>query len=186
VDLLAVARETAELLRAQRRYAGIEIDVAAEAGAPLALADRSAVAQILLNLLLNAGDALAGAEAPRIAVRVRPAAACVREGDGPDDSAARARFDAVECRVSDNGPGIREEDRERVFDPFFTTKEPGEGTGLGLSNALRFAEELGGALELAPAREGEGACFVLRLPVAAEPGAPEGLRKALRTAHGGA
>ena len=53
--------------------------------------------------------------------------------------------------VADNGPGIADEDRERVFDPFFTTKPPGEGTGLGLANAVRFAEEFGGALELLPA-----------------------------------
>jgi signal transduction histidine kinase len=64
--------------------------------------------------------------------------------------------------VSDNGPGVAEQDRERVFDPFFTTKPPGQGTGLGLSNARHLAEELGGTLELAA--NGPGARFVLRLP----------------------
>jgi signal transduction histidine kinase len=59
---------------------------------------------------------------------------------------------------------VAEEDRERIFDPFFTTKPVGEGTGLGLSNALRFAEECGGRLELAPAGAGPGAAFVLTLP----------------------
>jgi signal transduction histidine kinase len=83
----------------------------------------------------------------------------------------RREADAVECRVVDNGPGIAEEDRERIFDPFFTTKPPGEGTGLGLSNAARFAEELGGSLALVP-DPGAGAVFVLRLPAAG--GEPSG------------
>ena len=55
----------------------------------------------------------------------------------------------------------------RIFDPFFTTKPPGEGTGLGLANALRLAEELGGGLECQRPRTLEGACFVLRLRAAA-------------------
>ena len=64
--------------------------------------------------------------------------------------------------MEDNGPGIAAEDRERIFDPFFTTREPGEGTGLGLSNALRYAEEFGGSLDLDAGAE--GASFVMRLP----------------------
>ncbi|MBW1683881.1 MAG: HAMP domain-containing histidine kinase [Deltaproteobacteria bacterium] len=66
--------------------------------------------------------------------------------------------------VADNGPGIPAPERERVFDPFYTTKQPGEGTGLGLSNALRFAEELGGSLTLDADAPGPGSVFVLRLP----------------------
>jgi signal transduction histidine kinase len=69
--------------------------------------------------------------------------------------------------VADNGPGIPVEDRERIFDPFFTTKAPGEGTGLGLSNAARLAEELGGRLDLDP-QPPRGAAFVLRLPAVTE------------------
>jgi signal transduction histidine kinase len=68
--------------------------------------------------------------------------------------------------VQDNGPGVSIEDRERIFDPFFTTNPPGEGTGLGLSNAARLAEELGGSVTLDPVEEGVGARFVLRLPAA--------------------
>jgi two-component system NtrC family sensor kinase len=68
--------------------------------------------------------------------------------------------------VRDNGPGIAPEDRQRVFDPFFTSKPPGEGTGLGLANAVRLAEEQGATLELEETRSGCGASFVLRLPSA--------------------
>jgi hypothetical protein len=177
VDLARAAEETAALVRAQRRYADVEIRVEADPRAPLALADPHNVAQILLNLVLNAADATRGGPEPRVLLRVRPAALARRREDPPGAAAGRAVFDGVECAVSDGGPGVPEEDRERVFDPFFTTKPPGEGTGLGLANALRQAEESGGALELAPAGAAGGACFVLRLPAVpapanADPGSP--------------
>ena len=170
IELARLCEETAALVRAQRRYAQIRIEVAAEGEPPPALADPSGVAQIVLNLLVNAADALCqGSPEPRIRVTVRPATGRVRAGDpGREAAASRRRSDAVECVIEDNGPGIAEEDRERVFDPFFTTKPPGEGTGLGLSNALRFAEEFGGTLELLPARPAGGAVFVLRLPAPTE------------------
>jgi signal transduction histidine kinase len=154
-------------VRAQRRYAGISIEVTSEGSPPAALADPSGIAQIVLNLLLNAADALGPkTRDPKIRVVVRPAARRVRAGEGAADAESRRHFDAVECVVRDNGPGVAEEDRERIFDPFFTTKAPGDGTGLGLSNAARFAEEFGGTLELAAPSPGGGAEFVLRLPAA--------------------
>ena len=167
VDLFRVCAEVADMVRAQRRYAGIDIQVVSEGAPPSALADPAMVAQIVLNLLLNAADALEPAAADgerRIRVVVRPAVRSTRSGGDPGAALARSRFDAVECRVEDSGPGVAAEDRERIFDPFFTTKEPGHGTGLGLSNAVRQAEQLGGSLDLddAPA---PGAAFILRLPV---------------------
>ena len=65
--------------------------------------------------------------------------------------------------VSDNGPGIPEEDREKVFDLFYTTKEPGNGTGLGLSICARLVESMGGRIALDRGPEG-GARFTIRLP----------------------
>jgi signal transduction histidine kinase len=173
VPLPPLCEEVAALLRAQRRYAAIAIEVEEEAGAPAALADPGVVSQILLNLLLNAADALCAAATPDpcIWVRVRPAALRVREGEYPAAGAARREPDAVACLVVDNGPGVPAEDRERIFDPFFTTKPVGEGTGLGLANALRFAEECGGRLELALAGAEPGAVFALTLPAAAASGA---------------
>jgi signal transduction histidine kinase len=103
----------------------------------------------------------------RVSVRAVPGR--TRLGDDLGEAARRGRFAAVECRVSDNGPGIPEADRERIFDPFYTTRDPGEGTGLGLSNALRFAEELGGRLTF-EAGSGPGASFALQLPLAPHAG----------------
>ncbi len=163
VDLRAVAEETVALIRAQRRYADVAIEVVSEGEPPDAQAEPDRVTQILLNLLLNAAEAVvSGPRQPWIRVTVRPAPGAVREGEAAPAAAQRRRFDAVECRVEDNGPGIAAEDRERIFDPFFTTREPGEGTGLGLSNALRYAEEFGGSLDLDAGAE--GASFVMRLP----------------------
>ena len=170
IDLVRLCEETAGLVRAQRRYQGIAIEVVAQGDPPAALADPAAISQIVLNLLLNAADALCqGSPQPRISIRVRPALGRVRAGDENSRAAAsRRRSDAVECVIADNGPGIPEEDRERIFDAFFTTKPPGEGTGLGLANAVRFAEESCGALELLAAGPEGGAAFVLRLPTQLE------------------
>lgn len=162
-DLVALAEETAGLVRAQRRYTGVAIEVSGEGASPPVFADRSQVGQILLNLLLNAADALVGAPDAAVRVRVRGAVRVTRAGDVGDVLAHRSRPDAVACTVEDNGPGIAPEHCDRIFDPFFTTKEAGQATGLGLSNALRLAEELGGSLAL-ESGEDPGARFRLVLP----------------------
>jgi two-component system NtrC family sensor kinase len=151
-DLAGVAEQTIGLVSAQKRHAGIGFEVVHPGDPALTSvrADESVVGQILLNLVLNAADAVAGLETARIRLSV----------SGREDD------DIVVCCVEDNGSGVAPEDRKRIFDPFFTTKPPGEGTGLGLANALRLAEELGGGLECQRPRTLEGACFVLRLPAA--------------------
>jgi signal transduction histidine kinase len=185
LDLARAASETLELVRAQPRYAAVSFAVSAERDAPRAWADPGAVGQILLNLVLNAADAVREGGAPRVELRVRGAALVPRAGEGAGAARGRRSFDAVECLVCDAGPGVPEEDRERIFDPFFTTKPPGQGTGLGLANSLRLAEEQGGALELASAPEGFRTAFVLRLPCAAPDRAapPDPACNGLREAH---
>ncbi len=169
VDVAASCEEVAELVRAQRRYAGVALSVETRGDPPPALADPGILAQIVLNLVLNAADAVAGSGAGRIEIQIRPAVQATRAGEDAAAAARRRHPDALECRVRDNGPGIAPEDRERIFDPFFTTKPPGQGTGLGLANAARLADELGGSLELAEPGDAAGAEFVLRLPACAGP-----------------
>jgi signal transduction histidine kinase len=184
VDLAELAEQTAALVRAQRRYADVAIEVVCEGAPERAQAESAVVAQILLNLVLNAADAVRGADSPRVALRVRAAPLELRRDEADAGAAEREVFDAVECTISDNGPGIPPEIRERVFDPFFTTKSPGEGTGLGLANAQRLAEELGGRLELVEPAAGEGAVFALRLPIAAGEAAMQRQRAGGRTRSG--
>ncbi|HUF76735.1 MAG TPA: ATP-binding protein [Longimicrobiales bacterium] len=140
--------------------------------------------QVLVNLLLNALDAVEGVEEARIFVRLLEAPGKSarlpprREDDPPGvNYMHRRRLSDDERRVdlifhservtvievADNGPGIPDEDLNHVFDPFFTTKEPGKGTGLGLAICARLVEGMGGTIEVARASEG-GARFVVRLP----------------------
>ncbi len=165
-DLREAAEQAVALVAAQRRYDGISFEVDCEPGADPSdapatvrvIADESVVAQILLNLVLNAADAVARLEEPQVRLTV----------------ASRTEAGGVVCAVEDNGPGVELEDRRRVFDPFFTTKAPGEGTGLGLATALRLAEEMGGSLECQRPRQLPGACFVLSLPAAGAAGPTTG------------
>jgi signal transduction histidine kinase len=166
LDLAAAAEEAAALVRPQQRYAGVEIRVEGEGAPPPALGDPGVVGQVLVNLLLNAADAVRGREGPRVCITVRGTARRRRAGDPPGAAPSRAIPDGVECVVADNGPGVAPADRERIFDPFFTTKDPGEGTGLGLANAQRLVESLGGALSLESPGALGGASFRVVLPAA--------------------
>lgn len=179
-----VLTEVRELLETQGKLDGIEVDWDVPGDAADLVTEPHRLQQVLVNLLLNALDALEEAAAPRVGVRLYEEEGELRrlsprrEDDPPGinymhrrrvagdevgiDPVSRAtRVTVIE--VSDNGPGISDEDLERVFDPFFTTKEPGKGTGLGLSICARLVEGMGGQIEAGSAPDG-GARFVIRLP----------------------
>ncbi len=166
VDLRVCAEQAAGLVRAQAPYRKLAIEVRQEEEAPPALADAGVVGQILLNLLLNAGDELRERGSGRIEVSIEPAVGRVRAGEDPATARPRNPADAVAVTVSDDGPGIAEDDRSRVFDPFFTTKDPGEGTGLGLATVQRLVETLAGRVDLVSPGPLGGASFRVTLPAA--------------------
>jgi two-component system, NtrC family, sensor kinase len=112
-------------------------------------ANASQLAQVFVNLLANAAQALPDGEAASNEIRVTTR----REGR-----------DAV-VLVADNGRGIPEDLRSRIFEPFFTTKDVGTGTGLGLSISSAIVSALGGAITVESA-VGEGSVFSVRLPIA--------------------
>ncbi len=166
IEVGGIARQAAGLVKAQRAFSDIDFEVDVARGAELAMGDASLVSQILLNLAVNAAAALEGESERRVRLSVEPAVLARR---AEDDAGAlpRGRVDGVEVRVEDSGPGIDLEDPERIFDPFFTTKPPGEGTGLGLANARRLAQEMGGDVTLGEGASSlGGAAFCLRLPSA--------------------
>jgi two-component system cell cycle sensor histidine kinase/response regulator CckA len=126
--------------------------------------DPRRVEQILDNLVHNAGQALRGCDSPVLRLRTAPVALRERRGRRQTDTIEGGSEPPLGAAVEieDNGPGIPEEDLGRVFDPFFTTKEPGEGTGLGLWNAHRLAELMGGYLEVTS--QPGCTCFRVLLP----------------------
>lgn len=172
LDLARVAEDARALALAQERARGVRVELTCDDALPPVRGDEGILVQILLNLVLNAVDAVEGADAPVIALFVRAAAGPARASEhGADGARARREADAVECVVADNGCGIPVEDRERIFAPFYTTKDPGRGTGLGLTNAARLAEESNGRLGWIEPPDGFVTAFCLRLPC--HPGAAE-------------
>lgn len=128
---------------------------------PEVQADPHQIQQVLVNLLLNAADALgeAGGE-----VRIHTRLVLV---------GAPITTTWVEVRVEDDGVGIRAEDLSRLFEPFFSTKGP-KGTGLGLSVTWGILERHGGTIHV-ESEPGGGACFTLRLPALQDPASSESI-----------
>ena len=151
---------------ATRRYAmqsrGIECHVHLDPGLPAVLGDDAKLEQLLLNLLVNAEQAVAAE------LDCRPAAPFAEPGAparGPARIAIGTRLsgDVAEMYVEDSGPGVSPEDLERIWEPFFTTKEGSEGTGLGLSIAHTVATEHGGTIGV-ESEPGQWTRFTVRLP----------------------
>ncbi len=147
VDLNAVVRDALELLAHSLRLSGVEVRADLEPDLPPLWADGHRLHQVVVNLVSNAEHALRQVNGER---RLRVS--------------TRSLDRVAMLEVSDSGPGVPPELRERIFEPFFTTKPPGEGTGLGLALCAGVALEHDGSLELGGA-PGKGATFTLRLPL---------------------
>jgi PAS domain S-box-containing protein len=140
----------------------ILIDVQVDAGCPDVLADAGQLESALLNIAINARDAMP--DGGRLSFSGGWCAGPPPGIDGPAD----AEQGCVALRVVDNGSGMTEAVRERVFEPFFTTKEAGRGTGLGLSSVYGFVKQSRGAVALDSA-PGRGTRVALYLPAVAAP-----------------
>jgi PAS domain S-box-containing protein len=135
--------------------ARLEVDL--PDGLPAVVADEHEVSQVLVNLLVNAAQAIPEGRAAEHQVSV----------------SARAEADGLLLEVRDTGTGMSAEVQARIFEPFFTTKSVGAGSGLGLSICHGIVRVLGGTIEVDSA-PGRGSAFRVRLPAA--PAAPEDVR----------
>ncbi len=145
VDLSSLLESTVELLQHQGLLKRIEINISVDHCLPLICIDQHQLQQVLINLLINAGDAMIS-------------------GAGKLKLIVRQLNDSMQLiEIWDNGAGIAPEHIGKLFDPFFTTKAPGHGTGLGLAISARIIEGFGGKITV-KSKLGEGSCFTIYLP----------------------
>lgn len=147
VDLVPIVREALHICR-QTFDRGITVRDDIQVHEAWVRASASNMQQVVLNLLLNARDALAGTTAPTLSVWL----------------ALHPTQRAVSLTVSDTGAGMSAETMQRIGEPFFTTKAPGHGTGLGLASAFHTITEAGGTWRVR-SEPGQGTTFEVDLPL---------------------
>lgn len=195
-ELNGIVRDTVSMLKRQRDFHAIRFELSLQQPLPRVSVDPGQLQQVLVNLFLNAKDAMDCEGTLRVISRTtryaspgmhRAAGPARREEDPPgvDYRLLRQTNPArkwpfledqgiVEIDVVDTGPGISEENLPRVFDPFFTTKEAGRGTGLGLSVSQRIIESFYGDIQITSGPS-QSTRVRIRMPV------PEEVENTLRT-----
>jgi signal transduction histidine kinase len=164
VDVNQVVRETLTLRQHEQHLANVKVVDALAAGLPQVFADPHQLQQVILNLVINAEQAMVSANGRGTLV--------VRTWHEMDR-------DVVLLELADDGPGIPEEVVSKIFDPFFTTKDVGKGTGLGLTVAYAIIQEHGGRIS-AHSSPGAGAAFRIELPTASVRARPAAAKPAVQ------
>jgi two-component system NtrC family sensor kinase len=144
VDVNKTLLQTISLLENYARINNIEIRTDLRSDLPIIASDQSQLQQVFLNLISNAVDAIGN--------------------NGIIDVKSRMISSFIKVDITDNGPGIPEDQQKRVFDPFFTTKQTERGTGLGLWVSYNILEKLGGSISLR-SEPGRGSTFTVQVPV---------------------
>jgi C4-dicarboxylate-specific signal transduction histidine kinase len=147
VSVNHVIEQALSLMQEQFRLHQIETKLDLSLAEPVVHGNAIQLEQVFINLLTNARDAVVGSAVKSILIR----------------SSVKDRV--VELTFQDSGPGIPPGLQQRIFDPFFSTKEVGAGTGLGLSITYGILKEHRGTIAVSPPRPGEGARFIIRLPL---------------------
>jgi two-component system NtrC family sensor kinase len=149
VDMNETIEDTLRLVGKQAAFFNVRLMKELQASLPPVTADRSQLQQVLMNIVINAVQAMG--EKGTLTVST------MGSGNG-----------FVEVRISDTGHGIASDEVRKVFDPFYSTKVSGEGTGLGLSIAYGIVTKYGGTITVA-SEVGKGSTFTIRLPATPDP-----------------
>jgi two-component system NtrC family sensor kinase len=150
---------TLEALEPEAREKGVTLELASENELPPVPVDRSQLEQVVINLVVNAIQAMSGGGKIRLSL--------AREVRRHPSQVAAAEKEVAVLHVEDEGPGIPDDSLELIFEPFFTTKRTGRGTGLGLAIVKRIVEEHGGWIEVR-SQIGKGTRFSVSLPLEVE------------------
>ena len=153
VQINDVLKQAMDIFSQQLKVRGIDVLWQIDAQLPEVTGDPGRLEQVMINLLINARDAIEekseqspGSDEPK-QIRI----------------STRWKHEMVEVEVCDTGAGIPDSYLDKIFEPFFTTKKVGQGTGLGLSISYGIIQECGGRIFACP-NEGGGACFVIQFP----------------------
>jgi PAS domain S-box-containing protein len=167
VALNDIVQAAADMLGYTLRSHGVRVKLDLASAMPVVQADADQLGQVVLNLMVNAQQAMAGVPEGARELLLATGVEAPRAGQP-------RREPRVWLRVADTGPGVPPAVRERLFEPFFTTKAAGFGTGLGLSVSRSIVREHGGELilEQRDGAEPAGASFRLSLPISGEAPAP--------------
>ena len=177
VDVNAIVSDMERLLRP---LIGEDIELTTQLSPSIGCtrADAGQLEQVIMNLVVNAKDALP--KGGKISIRT---AGVMHESDGPEHSYIK-KGPYVMISVSDNGQGMDRETQARIFEPFFTTKEKGKGTGLGLSTVYGIVKQSGGYV-FVQSELGHGTAFTIYLPRVDEPCDVPGLSQPSPSSAGG-
>jgi PAS domain S-box-containing protein len=160
VALNSVVRDTTELIGKTLSHRNVEVKLALDDTIPPLLGDANQMEQVVMNLMVNAADAMPSGGTIKVATTVRKfghEAAIIHPLLVPGSY--------VILRVTDSGTGIPDDVKDKIFDPFFTTKEQGKGTGLGLAMVYGIVKEHKGAVTLST-QVGRGTTFEVYIPAA--------------------
>jgi signal transduction histidine kinase/CheY-like chemotaxis protein len=180
-EILKVDEVVADLSKMIGRLIGEDIELSLVAGgtAGWVRMDRAELEQVLMNLAVNARDAMPQGGKLTVAVHAKE----VTESEPPEGGQPPpGRY--VQIRVSDTGSGISPEILDRIFEPFFTTKPQGKGTGLGLAIVYSVVKNNGGHIEVSSELD-RGTTFVIHIPRAQPPNASESTRARTAPRGGG-
>jgi len=158
VNLNDLAQETVRFVERSAALQQVQIVLERDPALPRVHADADLIKQVLMNILVNAQQAIAGPGSVMVRTRLHAARKLPLRDPQP----------VVEIAVSDTGCGIAKADLQRIFDPFYTSKEVGKGTGLGLSVSYGIVKAHGGEIEV-ESTVGTGSTFRVLLPVALAP-----------------